>query len=334
MPDNLDTLTTEQPADVNVEEGQDLVSEDNPDVQSTNVEESDAYADAWNSVDVNDESSFDDFMGIPEEVSQDVADQALEVTPEGSNNNIGAFMTDKPVLKYKGQDIPIDSEEELIALAQKGFSYESEMSNIKPHKKALKAIEGVPLEVLQAVRDLNDGKAEAINYLNEVYGIQPVEAADDDSYFGDDKPAEKSAYRPEVKADDPVKDFWESYSQNNMQMAAKVSDVYAQLDSSFQTEVYAPGKFEAFVQSVSTGEFEKVFPLAIKTKSLNPGLTWIQAYAHAAQNGLPQTPPTVPAGVQTPESSIPTVSVGSQDKADRVWNDPDYFDEVGKKLFG
>ena len=116
-------------------------------------------------------------------------------------------------------------------------------------------------------------------------------------------------------------------------MAARVSETYSQLEPSFQTEIYKPGNFEAFVESVSTGEFDQLFPLAIKTKSLNPGLTWIQAYATAAQNGMPAPTPSVPAGVQAPASSQEP-RMGNSDKVDRVWNDPDYFDEVGKKLFG
>ena len=351
--DNLTTDGTDQHVNSEEQESQNEEVIASQEEESQNIDDSisneqaeaEAYKEAWDKTDLDDDSVFDtlfkgDTNDSPvEEPAAPAVDLLSEDTTQGTNNNIGAFMTDKPVLKYKGKDIPIDNEAELLSLAQKGFSYETEMANIKPHKKAISIIDGIPLEVLQAVADINSGNTDAISYIKEKYGIKEP-ASQDTSFWNDSNnetpEKETPAYTPEVKAEDPMQEFWGSYSAQNQQGAAKVSDTYSQLEESFKSEVYRPDVFPAFVQSVESGEFDKAYPIAIKEKSLNPAMTWIQAYGSAVNKiGVTPSKQTEPPASATPPSnSNQPRHVSDTAKADQVWNDDAYFKTLEDKLFG
>jgi len=321
--------------------------------ESTNVDNSvsneqsqeEAYNEAWDNVNLDDDSVFDKAFSKTNDESTTVdihSADPLSTTNE-TNNNIGSFMVDKPVLRYKGKDIPIDSEAELIALAQKGFQMETEAANMKPKKKALSIIDGIPLEVLQAVADIHGGNTDAISFIKSQYNIKDVVQATDNESFWDEgnkqetqQVEEKPAYTPEVTAEDPLGEFWTAYSDNSQQAAAVVSDMYGSLEESFKAEIYKPNVFQAFVQSVESGEFEKAYPIAIKEKSLNPAMTWIQAYGVAAgkigQAPVKQAEP--PASATAPSNTNQSRQMGGEAAADRVWEDDAYFKEIEAKLFG
>jgi len=336
-----DTLN-EEVAVVNEGESQNV-----DDSISNEQAETDAYNDAWDKTDINDDKVFDDMFSTTNDAPENVPaaqspDLLSEETTQGTNNNIGAFMVSKPVLKYKGKDIPIDNEAELISLAQKGFSFENEMANIKPHKKAIKIIDGIPLEVLQAVADVHSGNKEAINFIKSQYGIEETQAVADNSgeNFWDgnkeETPApEKSTYKPEMVKEDPVAEFWSGYANQNQASAANISEVYGSLDESFKTEVYKQDVFPSFVKSVESGEFDQAYPIAIKEKSLNPAMTWIQAYGVAVQKIGVTTPVQTepPASATPPSNSNQPRHVSEDAKADQVWNDDAYFKSLEDKLF-
>jgi hypothetical protein len=93
--------------------------------------------------------------------------------------------------------------------------------------------------------------------------------------------------------------------------------------------------FPAFVQSVSTGEFDKVYPLAVKERVLNPALSWVDAYGAAAQKvSLPETKRNdPPASAQIPATQTPR-KVNESDAASRIWDDnDDAFNEMQKQIF-
>jgi len=337
-----ENLTTGEEPQVNVEE-QASVNVDNslPDevpAEDTNQQSDEyktAYDDVWDR-DINDTSILEeDTTTVIENPLQ--VDEFQDTSTNDTNNSIGAFMIDKPVLKFKGKDVPIENKEELIALAQKGFLLETEMSNIKPQKKMLKIVDGIPLEVLQAVADLNSGDTGAINYLKDRYGIKEPEKSED-NFWESDKPAteEKPAsYTPEVKADDPIADFWNDYTANNQVAAAKVNEIYSGLEESFKAELYQPNVFPAFVQSVESGEFDSVYPIAVKEKALNPAMSWIQAYQLAVQKtGTAPVSNEPPAEATPPKQQDAGRHMSAESAADRVWNDPDYFNQLDKKIFG
>jgi hypothetical protein len=315
----------------------DEVSNDDQPVNDAGTDTNDtAYADAWDNIDIN---NFD----VPDEVT---TTEATIEEPQVDLNNVeaadvndikdtlNAFMTDKPVLKFKGKDVPVDSPDELIALAQKGFLLETEMGKIKPQKKLLNIIDGIPADVLQAVADLHGGNKAALNFLKSAYGITDTQP--EESFFSEEQPTETvTDYKPEVKQADPVMEIWNDYIQNDPNGSGKVNEVYSQIDDTFKAEIYKPEVFPQFISSVVSGEFDNVYPIAMKEKAINPTLTWLQAYSLAAGK----------VGVQAPEAKKPTKSVEtptaqkqsrkvSQTAAyDRVWEDDSYFQELEKEIF-
>ncbi len=317
------TLTTEAiEPDVNVENEQ---VDENAQVEQSTTE---AYDEAWDNVDINDTSLFD------EEHQESVDNTEPETTSEAIEAEASAaFMASSPILKFKGKDIPIDNPEELINLAQKGFKMETEMANIKPQKKVLQTVSDVPIEILQAVADLHNGKQEAFDYLRERYEIK--EGTNDD-FFEEGKEDKPTSYTPDIKVETSIETFWNEYSANNVQNAGRVSEVYASLEPSFQAEVYNDKMFPSFVESVVTDEFDNVYPLAIKEKSLNPAVSWIQAYAAAAQKvGTTEearNEPPVSAAPPAPESDPSTRSISDAEAAARVWEDDDYFNEMDRQI--
>jgi hypothetical protein len=312
--------------------------EETPEVDTTTDPEFDAaYDSVWdkdiNEVDLN--TIEDTTVQSPFEQVDEIEDTSTN----GTNNSIGAFMSEKPVLKYKGKDVPIDSADELLALAQKGFSYETEMANIKPQKQKLRIIENVPVEVLQAVADLNAGKKEALNFLKSAYGIEDTKQESNgfwDEGSNDNQTESQESYTPEVAPEDPVIDYFNEYAKVNQTGAAKVNEIYSSLDESFKAEIYKPNIFQAFVASVETGEFETVYPLAVKEKALNPAITWIQAYQMALGKSGQQQPAVTepPAAATPPKQQEQGRHMSADSAADRVWNDDEYFKSLEAKIFG
>jgi len=323
-----DTLTTEN-TDSQVEVSNEQVTEETSQVEQSTTDTS--YDDAWNKLDLDDESSVDELL-TPAETSEDTTEEVKEQTEEEIATE--AFMKAAPVLKFKGKDIPIDNPEEIIALAQKGFKLETEMSKIKPQKKVLNTVEDVPLEVLQAVADLQAGKQDALEYLKDHYGLKDNTESDD--YFGinNDEPKGESTYKPEVKVDNPIEDFWNEYSKDNQEVAGKVSDTYKDLDPTFQSELYKPGIFQAFVASIETGEFDDVYPLAVKERVLNPALGWIDAYSAAAQKvgQKPAERNDPQPSAQIPSTKAPRAA-SQQSSADAIWEDDDAFLRMQDEIF-
>jgi hypothetical protein len=340
MEDN--TLTTTDEPQVNVEEQvTEEVTESQEQVSDTNTaEDKSAYNDAWDKIDVNDTSILDEQPTTVVNDPLQVEESFEDTSTNNTNNSIGAFMSDKPVLKYKGKEIPVENADELIALAQKGLSLEVRAAELKPKEKALKIIDNVPLEVLQAVADLNSGKTDAINYLKSTYGITDPKPTESNDNFWDEKSDEKpvtneSEYKPTIAQEDPVASFWKDYTASNQVGAAKVNEIYSGLEESFKTEIYTPEIFPAFVQSIESGEFDSVYPLAVKEKSLNPAMTWIQAYQMAVQKGgFNPTTSEPPAAATPPKHADQSRHLSAEAAADRVWNDPEYFRELENKIFG
>jgi hypothetical protein len=297
MLDSLTTPTEDGDVTSNQTQPENTPAEENnpPDVEgqetetpepgSETTEESD-YDKAWETLDIDnpDESIFGETTLEPEpEVPgenppEEPGEGELNVEPKS-----GLVITN-PVLKYKGREIPIDSEEEMISLAQKGFKLENEMTKIKPLKPFIKLVdEGLTLEVAKAAVDLMNGNQGALAYLKQAAGIEDSGA--DDSFFGLDEGESKGKkdYKPETPSTDPVAEFFSSYSEENPSVAGKVTEVYADIPDEFKQEVYNPSVFPAFVNSIEIGEFEKVYPYAMKMRTMNPALTWMQAYVMAGK---------------------------------------------------
>jgi hypothetical protein len=270
--DSLSTLTDESD---NQTEDNDVTLGSESDVQTEPpAEESDEYSKAWDEVDTDNppESIFGGDATTEEPASEnEPAQEPTDEEPQVEEPKEGLLIRN-PVLKYKGKEIPIESEDELIKLAQKGFKLETEMSKIKPYKKVISIIEEAELtaEDVKALADLKKGNKQALSFIKSRFGIE------DDFGFDDEEGAED--YKPAIENQDPVREWFSTFSEENPEAAGSIVKTYDALPDDFKLEIYNPQVFPAFANSVVAGEFEKVFPLAHKEKVLNPALSWLQAY--------------------------------------------------------
>jgi len=303
--------------------------------------DNDAYEEAWNNVDLNNTDMFnqEETTTVDDETQEVVEETVVENIDETIDKSFNAFMDKSPVLKFKGKEIPIDSPDELIALAQKGFKLETEMSKIKPKKRILSIVENIPEDVLQAVKDLHEGNKSALAYLKSSYKIQDdVQESSFDDLFAEE--SEQVDYKPEVKNLDPVEEYWKGYLESDPSGAGKVSEVTKSLPEEFLSEVYTETMFPVFVNTVVSGEFDNVFPYAMKEKTLQPTLTWLQAYQLGAKRlsskdeVTKKQEPTNAVSANRTSKTVPNDrNISSTAKYDRVWDDESLYQEMQKEIF-
>jgi hypothetical protein len=339
-PEKMDVTNTETEEVNQVDETNEETSEEtveNKDSQKLSTED-----DIWNADDI-DSLNVDKLFDEPDEDEKPETVESKEEDPLSApdQETERGLVIKNPVLKFKGRNIPIDSEEELINLAQKGFKLESEMAKIKPQKRMLDIIESGKLteEELVALSDLKGGKQEAINFFKDRYGIveQKQDDDDDDYFFGEKKKEVKAKtdYKPEVKQEDPVKEYFTEVSQNDSALAAKVVEIIKDLDATFYREIYSPDIFPGFVEHVKNGMFDKVYPYAIKIRASNPSLPWLAAYnkgVDIVMNNKQPEKKEAPKRVSIPKTSQPVTRVASKDDYDKVWEDDDFYNEIRRKL--
>jgi hypothetical protein len=317
---NVNSETTEEtlePATPQEEEASNI--EEN----AENIEEpADEYDEIWNS----------DEEIEPEELVQNEEPEEESIEEESKPEGI---LVTKP-LKYKGKEIYPKDEDEIIALAQKGLDYEFKMNRIKPFRKAIDIIEksGLEPDDIQALADAKSGKAEALKYLASRFNIE-LEPTDEFSFEEEQK--QQPSYQPQVDNNvDEVKEWFEEFSKQEPQIAGQVLNIWNELDDSFKAELYNPQVFPAFVGSVKTGEFDKVYPELIKYKALNPSVRWLDAYV-AIANQLVQTEnnkPKEPTGKVVRKQPKKRSVVNNKDDYDSIWDDNTPIEELERKLFG
>jgi len=298
----------------------------------TDITETNEYAEAWDKADT--EVGFEEFFNTETTTAPEEPEQ---VAPAEEPKQ--GLLIENPVLKFKGREIPVESAEEMINLAQKGLKLEIEMSKIKPKKRLLQLIEQSNLteEHISAFADVMKGNREALEYIARQAGIEFRN--EETGFFEDEeKPAGTNSYKPDVPKVDPVKEYWETFTRENPGQSAKVLEAYEELDESFKEEIYKPNVFEAFVGSVVSGEFDEVYPVAVKIKAGNPAMTWLQAYGQAVMRtgGEKRTEEVKepPKTVAVPKSTVKTSRpVKEKDIENRVWNDSEYEKELLNKLF-
>lgn len=329
------TLATPQVEDANVNtetEPTTIGSEDEalattPQVEESQEQEQNQEVDEYDKVwDDNDNSEFN----LDEPVEED------EPTEESEPEQLEQKQT--YTLKHKGKEIEVDSIDELVALAQKGLDYEFKMTRIKPFRQAIDIIEktGIEPSDVKALADIKEGNKDALEYLGSKYGIDTGSKDEDiDNIFNDNKESEKQQYQPEIQnSTDPVKDYWEEYSKNRPDVAGKIVSYWDELDPTFQQELWKQEVFPSFVQSVESGEFDKVYPRAIKAKALNPAISWLQAYVSSAQDIIQPKEQKEPTGsVQRKETKKRSVVKNNYEDYDAVWNEDSSIEELEKQLF-
>jgi hypothetical protein len=217
------------------------------------------------------------------------------------------------VLKHKGKEIPVESEDDLIRLAQQGLDYNiknSKLNTLKPYQQLVDS--GLTVEVAKAALDFVNGNNNALDYLKSTAGYKDESSYDDNIFGSEPENATKEEYTPTVQSEDPVLEMFSSISEQDPELGGKVNAIYSDIDDTFKLEVYDPNVFPMFVESIKTGEFDEIYPHLVKAKALNPTAPWLQVYRIVGQklregNSNPGNEKSVqpPEGTRVQSSSVP-----------------------------
>jgi hypothetical protein len=210
------------------------------------------------------------------------------------------------------------------------------MAKIKPYKGYINILNSgtITIEDLKAYDDALSGNEQAKKYLANKLGIKST--TESNSFFDevDEKPTnEQVDYKPDVPVQDPVGEYFATITEENPEVAGKISQVYADLDDEFKQEVYHPQVFPMFATSVANGEFDKLYPLAMKERVNNPALTWLQAYqmAGSKQGKVKEQATVPPESTKVPKRGTSQRKI-SGDDYDRAFSMD--TKELEAKLFG
>lgn len=306
-----------------------------PDTQDdqTQTDTNDEYDKAW-----DDDSSIEDI------VNSNVNDTASFTNDQNDNDSNEDYtlsngkekqdlgvVIDQP-LKYKGREIPITSKEEAINLMQKGLDYEFKMNRIKPFRQAIDIIEKNNLtpEDLDLITRIKAGDQDAIQKVLDI--------ANNDVYSEENNIKEQynntNNKSETLDGNTDIDKYWIQLVQSKPDVAGKAIKEFQEIDPTFRNEIISNKVLDLFVGSVESGEFDKVYPNAVKIKALNPSVNWLTAYAEAAKVGNVEIPtqkePTRTQRVK--QTNVRTVA-SSKDEYDKVWDDDSSLDEFEKYLF-
>jgi len=276
-----------------------------------------------------------------EESEQSNVEDTNQELESNTDDNIGSksVIIDRP-LKYRGNEIWVKNQDEAIELMQKGMDYSFKMNKIKPHRQVIDD-NGLSTEDVQALVDAKNGNKQALNYLAKNFGIEQEQSNDFGSdLFDDGETSQQEEYKPQVEQEDPVTEMYTELSNKDPELAGKVAKIYEDLDPTFKQEVYTPQVFGAFINTVQTGTFEKVLPYAIKTKAINPSLSWIQAYDYATKE-LQDNGDLTTRQVSEPDETVKPKQTKTKPKPksikksyEEIWNEKQSIEDLEKELFG
>lgn len=299
----------------------DEIDLDNPDMSlfadKTNVEDETEQTIETDKTELEEDNSSDEF----------VSDSTTQEEISSDDNTSNPFAVDEEgyliqKLVDRGKEMRV-TPEELFEFGNKGINYEARNAEMKPFKEyinVLKKNKNISIEDLTSLADLSNGNKDALKHLISKYEV--------DVY---DVDASEEQYTPNTSEynSDPVAEIWSDFQQQNPKDSEVVANVFNSVDEDFRKELYTEKTFPLFVDDVKRGIFDKMLPETQKIKALYPEVTWIQAYSEANRR-LTQAKPKkeVPPAVSAPRDNNPSVTLNAQAKADKIWDDPDAFNEM------
>jgi len=200
-----------------------------------------------------------------------------EQTEESNNEDEDLSKPFKKPIQLKDRDMLIDIKnmDELIQLANKGLNYTRKMQSISPKRKTLEYIDskGISEDDLHLLADIKTGNKEAITSIAKRHNIDLYSLDADVEYVPN--------------------------AQNKVPVYSEVEEIASEilsndtLANTFKRMVqYTPDDFKAklgtdpailrgFATDVERGIAEKVLPEAIKITSINPNISFLDAYGMA-----------------------------------------------------
>lgn len=337
----VDTNTPGEQVDTKV----DIENENNLDEQSslTNADDTvsqvdafkDQYDKTFDEIDLDnpDMSMFAAETNVEDEPEQTINSDKIEEESSDTNDTFNSestnpFTVDEDgylvqKLVDRGKEMRV-TPDELFSFANKGINYENRNAEMKPFKEyinVLKKNKNISIEDLTSLADLSNGKKEALKHLISKYEV--------DVY---DVDSSEEKYIPDTQEynSDPVGEIWSDYQKQNPDGAEVVANVFNSIDEDFRKELYKEDTFPLFADDVARGVFDRLLPETQKIKALYPNVTWLQAYSEANRrmSNAGKQKKEVPPSVSAPRDNNPSVTLDARTKADKIWEDPEAFDNM------
>lgn len=202
-------------------------------------------------------------------------------------------LVDSLEVNLNGQKIIVTADE-VQDLLQKGLQARLELKELQEIKPIFDFLieNGIDKKDLIALKDLKSGNKEALQYFKDLAGIRDDDGwfnDDNDEFIFDDEPQPKQKqkkYEPKLDEDnnkDPMEAYIEYVYSQDPDLANRALTILNSLPNSIKLELYNEQLFPSFVQSVKTGEWDKVSPLALKIYVKDNKIDFKFAYQKAIQ---------------------------------------------------
>ena len=263
----------------------------------------------------------------PTEEDDDSTEEATEADDEDSNESEEEdteTSDEEPymVIERFGEKIPL-SKEEAVKMSQLGWDYTSKTQDLSQHRKRLEIIDGLPEEVLQALKDVSAGKKEALASIAEKFDIDPYEL---------DGVGE---YKPEIiEKNYELEDVIESI-KSDVEGSSVIDTWINELPSSVNNLFASnPRVLKGLHIDLQNGVAKKVMPEVIKTMKLNPMADFVRTYQEIGSKMVStktEEKPTV--SREQKKKAVPSKVKPSRHLKDHksVWEDNDLFNQMRKK---
>lgn len=187
-----------------------------------------------------------------EELDQPEAEADQEDEPLESDDAEKAE-TKKHKLKWNGEDIEV-TDEELIALGQKGFDYTAKMQNISKYRKELEAA-GIDDDVINIIKQVKQGDKAALAHLAKMNNIDLLDSIDAENDFN---PLQNST--SDIVISEQVAPLMEQV-MSNRELQAKMSQAEDLLPNAVIRRIAQDANaFHAVVSEITSGSFDQVMP--------------------------------------------------------------------------
>jgi len=286
------------------------------------------YDEVWSKENVSLEEAFDNSQtennenkdqNVDDDVSIDNVQTEQPKQTETKQESNNEYITLTKPLKYRGKEIYPKTEDELIELAQKGLDYSFKMNKIAPYRELIDVSVKYNVNATQL--------EEILSNMNNVES-EPIV---DESIFDSDN--QDQSFGPV----DAYQEVMPILERQNKQLASKVNNIYRNIDDAFKYELNDRKVFEAFVGSISSGEFERVYNKVVEAKKANPFMTWLETYSNVA-NGVQLNKQTLEPGdaIQQQHNkkgrNLPNQNKTIKEQYNEVWEKELSIDQLEKLL--
>jgi len=260
------------------------------------------------------------------EEDDDSTEENTESTEEDSDEeNQESTDEEEPymVIERFGEKIPL-TKDEAVRMSQLGWDYTSKTQDLSEHRKRLEIIDGLPDEVLQALKDVSSGNKEALASIAEKFEIDPY----DIDGVGEYKP---KIIEKNYELEDVIASIKED-SESSSTIDTWVRELPNSVNSTFANN---PAILKGLHVDVKNGIAKKVMPEVIKTLKLNPSADFVTTYQEIGKRmvSTANKEPKPEASREQKKKAIPSKVKPSKHMKDHVsvWESDDKFNEMRRK---